>query len=857
MADVQDDLEDSRTLLAGRKRDFQEASQGQDTSSSLQLAEDSTSNKRIKSIPSNELMESSHLTNEQIQRTTSPVLPVPVAEVPLNINPQVEKPSSSMEPPATSPTGPEMPSPVVQSAAVEPNTNPRQQTDVQGGIRNAPRTSWNTGVQSGLRTSFTAKKMGSISSRNLLQAANNTQDAETSLEGTPPTNMGTDKPSQGQNSNGSGDDDQAMARSQDANEEEQTFGGANTSDTKPKKVRKRKAKNSRNVSEVEDGGESQNLPFKPLKYRDLQVLSAAERAAYKKARKQDPNEQRKKAERKELRRQRKAIKNQVTTENDAEKGIDKFQKAQAETAVVTDLLAKERKWPLPSIYAGMIRLIDKGHTFYPRKFGCKAVHKVNKHNFAMSLVLENGMPVVFQDVSFRAFAIMFLESNMDQWAALRPRSLVSAFNDYMAFYYADHLYDHEFKRTKILEMVSGDNALTLDEAKDLVKQKIELAASQPPESKAQDTSQPVAPQAEKVPAMEGDDFIMLEDDETSEDDELSSCSSTSSDAQVANLDLDERQLSLQGKYFPSSTGTTTETGYCLACSRVGHDCSNCPALSCQSCGESHSTFRCPQRQRCSKCRERGHSRDLCPEKLGVPKSEMSCDYCNSTEHLEAGCHQLWRSFDPTSDKIRTVQNIIVDCYNCGGSSHFGPECGLHTGRGLLTGGVTWSKKNLSKYVDPTCDRRALSAGVDYTIPSKSKFSIKGKANNPITFDDSSDDDAESFIRPKIQPPGRGNIRFNGTQEQRPMANLPRRPVSPVAPYRNGYDGGFRAGDDPRHGMSFDRYYPSAHQSRPQVGGERGGDNYKPPLKRSESGGYGGRGPKAGASKGGRGRGRGR
>jgi hypothetical protein len=227
--------------------------------------------------------------------------------------------------------------------------------------------------------------------------------------------------------------------------------------------------------------------------------------------------------------------------------------------------------------------------------------------------------------------------------------------------------------------------------------------------------------------------------------------------------LSDIEFNLQQKYFPSTDGNSV-VRRCLACTRPGHSTLDCPALTCTLCGGSagHSSVACPQKQRCGKCRECGHPTADCPEKLGRAKAEaVACDLCDSTDHVESGCHLIWRSFVPKIEEIRTVREVPIHCYTCGGSGHYGPECGLYQGR-LLSGLVTWSRANAMKYVDPNSQNRAISAGVDYTIHSRQKrsFSIKGKANDPITFDDS-EEDAQDFIRPKVNATTtqRGRIQF--------------------------------------------------------------------------------------------------
>jgi hypothetical protein len=193
----------------------------------------------------------------------------------------------------------------------------------------------------------------------------------------------------------------------------------------------------------------------------------------------------------------------------------------------------------------------------------------------------------------------------------------------------------------------------------------------------------------------------------------------------------------------------------------------------------------------------------CPEKLARSKSEaVACDMCGSKDHLEIACHYIWRSYEPKSEEIHRVRDIPVYCYSCGAIDHYGPECGLHRGL-ILSGGKSWSKNNLLKYLDPASQERALSARVDYSIPARSnkQFSIKGKANDPIPIEDSDD---ENFLRGKIKPPVQnGHIRFGHSNEdylsRRSYENGPSRSHGP---------------DSMQDGLGNMSYYPAQSAQQP-------------------------------------------
>jgi hypothetical protein len=251
---------------------------------------------------------------------------------------------------------------------------------------------------------------------------------------------------------------------------------------------------------------------------------------------------------------------------------------------------------------------------------------------------------------------------------------------------------------------------------------------------------------------------------------------TEAEAGIMDVDFTDLEMALQQKYFPTAS-TEPMVRRCLTCAGAGHRTLDCPALTCALCGitGSHTAFTCPQSKRCSKCRQRGHQSGQCPEKLLPAESEvLGCDICNSKDHLEESCHFIWRSFAPKPEEISTVRDIAVHCYACGTSGHYGPDCGLRKKDRILSGGITWSKSNLQKYIDVNSRNRAISAGVDYSIPNRPRkdFSIRGRANNPITLDDSEDEDT-GFVRPKINRSVKyGHIHFgdaagDGKAYQRP------------------------------------------------------------------------------------------
>ncbi|EKD17016.1 uncharacterized protein L3040_000456 [Drepanopeziza brunnea f. sp. 'multigermtubi'] len=416
----------------------------------------------------------------------------------------------------------------------------------------------------------------------------------------------------------------------------------------------------------------------------------------------------------------------------------------AEAAIATD-------FPLPETQREIKSKISKGLTLYPRQPPKVPEYVSREGKYILSEVFDPvGKPFRVDEFSFEIFASLFLKRHPG--ASLTDRELKGAFGTYVNVFYS-HMTSPPFgpvlntclttakpsKAAKVLanSLITGEEPAPKSTAVVEVSARPGVDALLPPVHTA------IAVLETKFNAENASnevDIAMGEITTTVED---------------TDLDLKKVQLFLQQKYFPSKSLTIQ---HCLACSRIGHNNSTCPYMRCSTCGVGlHSDSTCPKKKRCSKCREVGHQPDKCPEKLSLPRSEMSCDICGSSDHLETRCHQVWRSFDANSQNILKVQHIPSNCYNCGGD-HLGPDCALQRGP-IYSGGVTWSKPNLLKYIDSTSKTSALSAVMDYSIPSKAPRT--GRVNDPIMIDEDIDDD-ESFIRPSVQKnhPARGSFKFN-------------------------------------------------------------------------------------------------
>ncbi|PSS20355.1 hypothetical protein M430DRAFT_41672 [Amorphotheca resinae ATCC 22711] len=455
------------------------------------------------------------------------------------------------------------------------------------------------------------------------------------------------------------------------------------------------------------------------------------------------------------------------------------------------------------------------------------VYKNGKGEFDLREILRDGKPIGIEELSLAEFVSHFLTTNAEKLNGLTGKHVKGAFNAYIGLYYG-HL------KTQLLDKARAHAATesarefcagSLAQAKkDLQKQgKIgenETSNTKLPIANSHQKGEGIGPKEVEEAALPGSER---------EDGEMLSPANEDKDDGPSDLEHElEREL-LQ-KYFPSRAGSATAPR-CLSCASSGHKTYDCPALTCNICGGGHSKFTCPENQRCGKCRLKGHQTAECPEKLFATKAETGgCEICQSQDHLETACHFIWRSFAPRPEEIRTVRYIPIYCYVCGANGHYGPECGLHRGK-ILSGGVTWSKSNLQKYLDPASNDRAIAAGTDYSLPSlpRKGFSIKGIANDPITLDDSDDD--PNFIRPKVNRPSTnsqrgGTIRFapnsmvNQVPSTEPSYQRPSNPPRQARPQFGGYAESARYGRErtfsppPRYPLRSefpedDRYRPRA------------------------------------------------
>jgi hypothetical protein len=247
------------------------------------------------------------------------------------------------------------------------------------------------------------------------------------------------------------------------------------------------------------------------------------------------------------------------------------------------------------------------------------------------------------------------------------------------------------------------------------------------------------------------------------------------DIRGVEIEVDTAESDLIHKYYPGSE-TVASAPHCLSCAEVGHRASECPLFTCSTCGVdgAHFSIGCPRTQRCSRCLQCGHVKEVCPEKLAAsPDERPPCDLCTSKNHPTVDCDLLWRSYKPNSIKVKfLIQHLLIYCYSCGEKGHYGSECGIRRGR-KGDGSHSWSKDNWKLYVDPMSNRSAISPGKGQTLPTPTRgFVIKGQARKNVPGQEVADEDDDTpFIGRKVtkptphNPQGKQHIRLKKSSNE--------------------------------------------------------------------------------------------
>ncbi|KAK3309182.1 uncharacterized protein B0T15DRAFT_133196 [Chaetomium strumarium] len=215
---------------------------------------------------------------------------------------------------------------------------------------------------------------------------------------------------------------------------------------------------------------------------------------------------------------------------------------------------------------------------------------------------------------------------------------------------------------------------------------------------------------------------------------------------VSVSQLEGEDTAYRERYFP---GIGLDETFCAMCASHGHATVECPQMTCRFCHvRGHRSFSCPTRLRCTKCMQLGHAKKDCREKLKLASGEMECAFCQSHDHVDASCHELWRSFVFNPDTVRKVQSIPMFCYCCGHQGHYGPACGLNRQNPKESPWETWSKANHDRYIDPASSEVAVVfRGPTVPQPGYDRPDL-GKSIVPrrhVFFEEDSDDESEGEV----------------------------------------------------------------------------------------------------------------
>ncbi|KAK4190712.1 hypothetical protein QBC35DRAFT_403369, partial [Podospora australis] len=264
------------------------------------------------------------------------------------------------------------------------------------------------------------------------------------------------------------------------------------------------------------------------------------------------------------------------------------------------------------------------------------------------------------------------------------------------------------------------------------------------------------------------------------------------DAPTTNpVPLTEGELAYRDRYFP---GLPVDAVFCVVCASARHNSADCPEMTCQFCKDSHPSWTCPTRRRCTKCKQLGHSQTQCVEKLMLSKDEMECALCGSQQHDDFQCTKLLKSFRPNMARFRKVQSLPVFCHACGLEGHYGADCGLLNAQKPKANALeTWSQANAAQYTDPNSTELAIA----YQTPPEVVYDTKAVETRPdlgksivprqhIHFE-SADDDEDEFIQPLVsrntRPAQKITMGFNQSNQQNEGRShaLPARPPLPSGP----------------------------------------------------------------------------
>ena len=260
----------------------------------------------------------------------------------------------------------------------------------------------------------------------------------------------------------------------------------------------------------------------------------------------------------------------------------------------------------------------------------------------------------------------------------------------------------------------------------------------------------------------------------------------SSGPRLADLDREEFELQLKYAFFDQDRDDVdlSQPAVCLTCMQSGHAQSKCPEVSCDFCLAEHSSRLCPLRQKCSKCRARGHCDEKC--RAGTRNKTVPCDICAGLSHVEQNCPQ--RFFPHDSAYLDEPVRLWLSCCICSGTSHLVGDCP----RVDQTAAARWSLRALApeqiiNLIHEPVNRRiaeqASNRGMrpeGLKIRDRASIHATCKPQSSRYADDDEDEDEEQFLRARVgerNHANQGKITFSSNQLQRKLPDLPSRPAT--------------------------------------------------------------------------------
>ncbi|KAL4920015.1 hypothetical protein BDW62DRAFT_178247 [Aspergillus aurantiobrunneus] len=267
---------------------------------------------------------------------------------------------------------------------------------------------------------------------------------------------------------------------------------------------------------------------------------------------------------------------------------------------------------------------------------------------------------------------------------------------------------------------------------------------------------------------------------------------------------------------------------CVECLREGHLAEVCPVKECVHCGawNQHQSSLCPKWRRCQRCRERGHDQKQCPSALKSSASEIPCDFCGSSEHLEFDCDFMWKL--PRQNTPAAPVVVSISCAHCTSNRHLIGDCPSLT-RPFLSSSFTVRgiDPNLITNINSVVDHRR-GGGPGPAAPSGGQrgMKIRGRADYDTRSPSPDSDDMMSMPRggnSRRGGPG-GNRNANRGNINIRIGNNARKNNGPPPPARDYRD----REDPPPRGYNSRQRSMSPGRDRGRPGRGRGG--LQPPSR---------------------------